>query len=328
MITDEIIEQALSIRAESPRTTFRQVAEQLLGNPDYAVLLRKAIVDKQRSSAVAVATLERRKLIPQAQDEQWPRGELRPQFNMGLPYAPTVTANKAIILGDLHCPHIDKGLVEAVLADSHDNAIDTIILAGDIIDGQFTGRHKNPPEFTATAFEELTYMQSYLRYFEAMFTDVYVLPGNHDQWVLDYFEMSMQELIDIMLGEHSITVSPYGYVYVNDNLVVGHLEEWNEKPGYLAWKIAKQFNRHAIVNHDHIRGVYTELTSPHVGISVGAALVPDNIYYKRASFNSYPAIQTGYAVLEDKNTVRLMKWKDGVASLDTRVHLGHLTNSG
>lgn len=326
MITDEIIEQALTIRAESPRTTFRQVAEQLLGSPDYAVLLRKAIVDKQKSTAVAVATMEKRKLIPSPDDEflfSTKEGP-PPQFYMNLPYAPTVTASKAIIVGDLHCPHVDRGLIEAILDDSLANAVDTIILAGDIIDGQFTGRHKNPAEFTASALEELSYMRSYLKYFEEMFTEVYVLPGNHDGWVLDYFEMSMQELIDTMLGSHDIRVSQYGYVYLNDNIVVGHLEEWNEKPGYLAWKIAKQFNRHAIVNHDHIRGVYNELGSPYIGVSVGAALVPENIYYKRASFNSYPAIQTGYAVLENKNTLRLMKWEDGVASLDTRIHLGAL----
>lgn len=326
MITDEIIEQALQIRADSPRTTFRQVAEQLLGNPDYAVLLRKAIMDKQKNTAIAVATMERRKVIPNAEDEFLFGNPHRParQYHMNLPNAPTVRTTKAIILGDLHCPHVDRGLIEAIYDDSHANAIDTIILAGDIIDGQFTGRHKNPPQFVATALEELEYTRHYLRYFETMFTDVYVVPGNHDNWVLDYFEMSMQELIDTMLGEHTITVSPYGYLFVNDNIVVGHLEEWNEKPGYLAWKIAKQFNRHAIVNHDHIRGVYTEVGCPYVGASIGASLVPENIYYKRAAFNSYPAIQTGYGVLENKNTLRLMKWENGKATIESRLYLDNL----
>lgn len=323
MITPEIMEEVLRLKSEKPRITFRQIAEQLLGDANYAGALRKYIADSQRGSEISMMKTERRKIIPQPYMPYL--GDilsLPPQYVMDLPPAPTVNAKDAIILGDLHCPHVDRALIEAIMLDSRVNNIDTLIIAGDIIDGQFTGRHKNPPEFTAPAMDELGYMRHYLRYFEKMFTDVYILPGNHDGWVTDYFEMSLGELVGAMLGEHDIQISDYGYIFLNDNVVVGHLEEWNAVPGFLAWKIAQQFNRHAIVNHDHIRGVYTENTSKFYGVSVGASLVPENIYYKKASFNSFPAIQCGYAVVQNENTLRLMNW-DGVnATVDKVIHLG------
>jgi predicted phosphodiesterase len=322
MITEEIVQEVLRIRNESPRTTFRQLAEQLLGNPDYAALLRKYISDQQKTSEVAVATREKRKVIPDAES---PYSQLNtqvlPQFQMELPRKPRVDVSSAIILADLHCPHVDAGLIEAIMRDSHNSKIDTIILAGDIIDGQFTGRHKNPPQYVAPAKDELNYMRHYLKFFERNFNDVYVMPGNHDGWVTDYFEMSFQELIDYMLGDHGIYVSPYEYLLVNDNLVVGHLEEWNEVPGFLAWKIANQFKRHAIVGHDHIRGVYTQNHSPYYGVSLGASLVPENIYYKQASFNSFPEFQRGYAVLTDKNTLRTMAWDGTSTYVDKILHI-------
>lgn len=325
MITTEIVQEALRMKSEKSRITFRQIAEILLGDPDYAGALRKYIAELQRDSEVSVMKLERRKILPRPDDPYiGDPSELPEQYIMNLPPAPTVNAKDVIIMGDLHCPHVDRALVEAVMEDSHRNNIDTLILAGDLIDGQFTGRHKNPPEYTAPATDELNYMRHYLRYFDTMFNDVYVLPGNHDGWVLDYFEMQMKQLIDEMLGTHGITVSQYGYVYLNNNAIVGHLEEWNQVPGFLAWKIAQQYNRHAIVNHDHIRGIYTENDSIHYGISVGAALVPENIYYKKASFNSYPAIQCGYAVVSNYNTLRLMSWDGKTAAVDKVIHLGDL----
>lgn len=323
MITEEIIQEALRIRTDNPRMTFRTIAETLLGDGSYATALRKLVTDVQRDSEVSVMKMERRRIIPSSESPYYPNDkELPPQFFMEIPSAPTVKAKNAIIVGDLHCPHVDKKMMESIIYQSRVNNIDTLILAGDLIDGQFTGRHKNPPELTAPASEELRYMRHYLRYFEHNFADVYALPGNHDTWVTDYFEMTFAELIHSMLGNHSITVSDYGYVFLNDNIVVGHLEEWHETPGYLAWKIAQQFGRHAIVNHDHIRGIYTERNNPFYGVSIGAAIVPSNIYYKKASFNSFPAFQMGYAILTDYNKLTVMAWDGNEAQVDSIIHLG------
>jgi predicted phosphodiesterase len=280
-------------------------------------------MDQQRTSEIAATTKELRRLIPEPDsDYLWDISEIPPQFHMNLPYSAHADITSAIILADLHCPHVDAKMIEAVMADSRANNIDTLIIAGDIIDGQFTGKHKNPAEYVAGAEPELQYMRHYLKYFESMFADVYVCPGNHDEWVTNYFEMSFKELVDSMLGNHNLIISPYEYITVNDNLVVGHLEEWNEVPGYLAWKIAKQFKRHAVVGHDHIRGVYTENNSKYYGVSLGASIVPSNIYYKRASFNSFPAFQNGYAVLENKNSLRLMAWDGNSATVDKTLILG------
>lgn len=319
MITEEIIQEALRLRGENPRMTFRQVAEQLLGDGDFATALRKSITDQQRDSENSVLKNERRRVIPQELPEIT---ELPEQYKMYLPKPLQANVSNAIIFGDLHCPHVDRGLVQQVLKESLACNIDTVILAGDIIDGQFTGRHKNPPEYVAPATHELEYMQYYLDYLEREFAEVYVLPGNHDGWVTDYFDMDFTTLINTMLPNNNLHVSKYGYMYINDNIVVGHLEEWNETPGYLAWKIAQQFGRHAIVNHDHIRGVYSERGNKYYGVSVGASLVPANIYYKNASFNSYPAIDRGYAVLQNKTTLRLMAWDGESASVDKIIHLG------
>lgn len=318
MITEEIIQEALRLRAENPRMTFRQIAEQLLGDGDFATALRKSIADQQRDSENSVLKNERRRVIPQVLPVVT---TLPDQYQMHLPKPLQANTQSAIILGDLHCPHVDRKLMYHILQESIEHNIDTLVLAGDIIDGQFTGRHKNPPEYVAPAIHELEYMQHYLDYLEREFTDVYVLPGNHDGWVTDYFDMDFTTLINTMLPNNNLHISKYGHMYINDNIVVGHLEEWHETPGYLAWKIAQQFQRHAIVNHDHIRGVYSEQNNRFYGISVGAALVPANIYYKNASFNSFPAIERGYAVLQNKNTLRLMAWDGVSASVDKIIHL-------
>ena len=326
MITEEIVQEALRIRAESPRTTFRQIAEKLLGNPDYAVALRKFIADQQRGSEVAIVTKERRRILVDASSmTKHVVTRLPGQFKMNLPYAAHAEVASAMIISDLHCPHVDRAMIEAMVKDSKQASIDTLIIAGDIIDGQFTGRHKNPPHLTASAEAELSHMRYYLKYFEHTFKTVYVCPGNHDGWVTNYYEVSFKDLIQMLLGDHKLIVSDYEYITVNDNIVVGHLEEWNEVPGYLAWKIANQFKRHAIVGHDHIRGVYTENSSKLHGISLGACLVPDNIYYKRASFNSFPAFQNGYGVLENPETLRLMSWDGKKTKHEKTIYLSKTT---
>jgi predicted phosphodiesterase len=323
MINEEVLREAIKLRAENARMTFRQIAEQLLGDADYAGALRKLVMDQQRGSEVAMAVKELRKLLPEPEsDFLWDVTQLPPQFHMNLPYSSHAEVNSAIIISDLHCPHVDKDMIHAIMEDSRINNIDTLIIAGDIIDGQFTGKHKNPAEYTASSESELQYMRHYLKYFESMFSEVYICPGNHDEWVMNYFEMSFKEIIDTILGEHNLIISPYEYLTVNDNIVVGHLEEWNETPGLLAWKIAKQFKRHAIVGHDHIRGMYTENNSKLYGVSLGACIVPANIYYKRASFNSFPAFQNGYAVLENKNSLRLMSWDGKKTAVEKTLILG------
>lgn len=322
MITEQVVQEALKIRAESPRTTFRQIAEKLLGNPDYAVALRKFITDQQRGSEVAIVTKERRRILTDASLMTKPIVTRLPgQYRMKLPYAAHADVESAMIISDLHCPHVDRAMIEAVIKDSKQSNITTLIIAGDVIDGQFTGRHKNPAQYTAPAEDELSYLRYYLKYFEHTFKKVYVCHGNHDEWVMNYFEVSFKEFLDMLLGEHKLVVSDYEYITVNDNIVIGHLEEWNEVPGYLAWKIANQFKRHAIVGHDHIRGVYTENNSKLHGISLGACLVPNNIYYKRASFNSFPAFQNGYGVLENPETLRLMAWDGKRAHLEKTIYL-------
>jgi predicted phosphodiesterase len=305
VITKEIIDQVARERAENPRITYRQVSAKLFGTEDYATILKKSIMDSYREAEVAAQSRIRRNIIPAPYTG---KASLPPQYNLKLADVTQVDTKSAIILSDLHLPHIDRGLVEHIMESSRVKNIETLILAGDLLDGQFTGRHKNPAQYVASATDELKYFQDYLMFFEQNFQEVVVMPGNHDEWVMDYFECSFADLIGFVAPDVKLTVSEYSYVFVNDNLVIGHLEEWNEVPGYLAWKIGNVYNRNALVGHDHIRGVYTENKSPIWGASIGASLVSDNIYYKRAAFNSFPAIQCGYAELLDKNEITLYAW--------------------
>ena len=208
MINEEVLREAIKLRAENARMTFRQIAEQLLGDADYAGALRKLVMDQQRGSEVAMTVKELRKLLPEPEsDFLWDITQLPPQFHMNLPYSSHAEVNSAIIISDLHCPHVDKDMIHAIMEDSRINNIDTLIIAGDVIDGQFTGKHKNPMEYTASSESELQYMRHYLKYFESMFSEVYVCPGNHDRWVMNYFEISFKELIDTMLGEHNLIIN-------------------------------------------------------------------------------------------------------------------------
>jgi predicted phosphodiesterase len=304
-ITQEILEQVRQERSENPRITYRQISAKLFGTEDYATVLKKSIMDSYREAEVAAQSRVRRNILPPPYSG---KVELPPQYKLKLADVTEVDTKSAIILSDLHLPHVDRNLIKHIMEVSRVKNIETLVLAGDLLDGQFTGRHKNPEQYVASATDELRYFQDYLMFFEQNFQEVVVMPGNHDEWVMDYFECSFSDLVRFVAPEAKLTISEYSYVFLNDNLVVGHLEEWNEVPGYLAWKIGTVHNRNALVGHDHIRGVYTENKSNIWGASIGASLIPDNIYYKRAAFNSFPAIQCGYAELLDRSEVTLYAW--------------------
>lgn len=206
-----------------------------------------------------------------------------------------------LVIADLHCPYHHEQALQNALALQPEQ----IIIAGDLFDfasiSRFTkseqSRLESDLEIAGLVLLEL-----------ACIAPVIIVSGNHDERLVAKLDTALRfsRVVSMALNgrvpENTITVSDYDYCYVGDTYVVGHLSQYSKDPGKVAAQMARKYQRHCLVGHDHIVGMQTHNGKPdgkYIGASVGSMTDGSKHWYAQRRLNTFPEWEQGYAYINE-----------------------------
>lgn len=212
-------------------------------------------------------------------------------------------SNKAtLIITDTHCPYQNKELLVSAFEIAKSRNIKRLVHAGDLIDAaayNTQSKHEIVPPIEL----EIEHARSILYTATNYFTEIVIMPGNHDAHFFKKEKLTFKEFIHAVilnnLYTNKVTVTDYDYVYYTDLAIIGHLSSgYDMVGGKIAAQLALKYNRHSLVGHDHLSGMVLAENGK-MGISIGAMFMPGMFAYKTKSYNLFPNSQLGFVIIQN-----------------------------
>ncbi len=278
--SDDIIRQVLELRDEK-RISYADLAEHFFKD--------RAIGDKLRA---AVRTYKRKHSIHTILD---PVGKL---FGDAL----TIHTEPTLVITDTHAPYQNKALLMKAFHIAKNRGIKQLIHAGDLIDAaSYNSQAKG--EVVTPIQTDIEHARSILYTAISFGFKLKLVPGNHDSYYLKKTDITFARFIrETVLDNRyvdKVETTDYDYLFYGDFAIIGHLSSgYDMIPGKVAANIADKYDMHALVGHDHLRGMMLG-NSGKFGISIGAMFVPDSFWYKTRSYNIFPHSQLGFCIIQD-----------------------------
>lgn len=271
----------------------------------FGATFARDMADRTVEELTELPSAGKQSLLPQEHSSQGLTAPLAipPAFEL----ARTLDHKPTLIIADLHCPYHSLTAIDSALDTAYGKCEQTII-AGDVFDFASVSRHSKA-EIQARLETELEIAGRVLLHI-AERAPVYICNGNHDQRLASKLdvELRLSRVINMALNgripKHPIVVTEYDYLFVGSEYVVGHLSNYSQTPGKIAAELAKKYQRHAFVGHDHIVGF--ERAGTYIGASIGAMTYGDSHWYNTRRLNTFPQWQQGFAIIH-KNGFQLYR---------------------
>ena len=207
----------------------------------------------------------------------------------------------ALVLADIHVPyHHEEFILDAVCTAEGYGNLNRIIVAGDLFTfdqiSKYSKAHNLPRMET-----ELEIGGSMLMYLSSV-RPVTITNSNHDARFATRIDaqFSLKRLMNAALNgrkpKYSIETTERDYIFVNNDVIVGHLTSATGVAGKIAHNIAQKYQRHCLAGHDHITGVFNP-RSRYIGASIGCAAEFKKFWYSEKGMTPIKAMQRGYAII-------------------------------
>ena len=175
-----------------------------------------------------------------------------------------IEKDRFLVISDTHFGRskCDIYLMDKIYNYAINNNIDTIIHAGDLVEG------KSNPYMKNLSIEEQ--IKNFIKYYPNDLVKTYYLYGNHDFNCYYYDKVDLKEYLKELKNLEYIGVKN-SYIYLNDNSII-KVEHKCKTCNYLVPKLEYDFK---IYGHKHSYGAYSEASD----IRLPALILdnPDNI---------------------------------------------------
>lgn len=207
-----------------------------------------------------------------------------------------------LVLADIHVPyHHEEFILDAICtAESNYTNFARIVIAGDLFTfdqiSKYSKAHNIPRMETELEIGGAVLMHL------ASVRPVSITNSNHDARFATRIDaqFSLKRLMNAALNgrkpKHKIDTTERDYLFVNDDVIIGHLTNATAVAGKIAHNIAQKYQRHCLAGHDHIAGVYNP-RSKYIGASIGCAAEFKKFWYSEKGMTPIKFMQRGYAII-------------------------------
>jgi DNA repair exonuclease SbcCD nuclease subunit len=222
----------------------------------------------------------------------------------------------AVVIGDLHCPHHNPLMIERVVRTAYKHKIRSLIIAGDLFDFAKLSRHTHD-QIEASLDETLLIGGDVLGYLMKAFTELILLPGNHDQWLsrkLDApFDFGL--IVDAALrgrkGKTSLLVTNHDYVLLGDKWLIGHPSNYSAQGGKTPSELADIYGKNVVTGHNHVIGLASSKSGKYMGIDCGHMSNQEYHFYADRRLSKTPRWCAGFVVIDrGYPTLYTENWSD------------------
>lgn len=215
-----------------------------------------------------------------------------------------ISADSAIVWGDVHIPHIHKQTEELMMAVARANGIRKLVIGGDLLNQDSLSTHPA----TAAPFplsEEIAIARQFLKRWRSHFTEgIYCFAGNHDERAAKAtggqvtFRLMMNS---VGFEDHEISSNRYAYLYSRDKhrtnhaYALTHDKSYSKIPGKAARDLSLAIRMNVIKFHEHHAAKIPN--GDYVIINPGCAIDSAQVPYVTSELNTMPPMVNGFCVV-------------------------------
>jgi predicted phosphodiesterase len=190
---------------------------------------------------------------------------------------------RAMVVSDIHAPYYDKDFAETVVPIAKKMGIDTLIIAGDLIDESAIKPSIFPPNFhQVTLKDELAITRAIMKVWVKYFDNVYFIRGNHDSRIMGKLsnEITMEEVSRLL--DDSIKYTDYRHIILKSGKKVWritHPKSYRQTAGSVARELASKFHQNIMCAHGHLFAHVMDKSGTLHCIDTGGLFEPSGIEY-------------------------------------------------
>lgn len=240
--------------------------------------------------------------------------QVRNQFTP-VPQAVSLTNHSQgiAVASDFHAPFYSPVMVERMLSLSRMMGVDTLCIAGDLLDFSTLSHYPVVSEAPSVQ-EEFEAVRVLFRQFFTQYDRIFYISGNHDERFSKRLQsdVRMRDIAAMLFAgeEYADRVITTEYDYVDVSFAsgirwrLGHASSYSRQPGLVASRVAHAIQRNVAVGHDHLHGFMSTVDGKHVGVSLGCMidLGIDNVspmWYKERRLSDRPPFANGFMILSN-----------------------------
>ena len=222
-----------------------------------------------------------------------------------------VPTDNALVFGDTHFPLHNVVMLQRALwvKQKFFSHIRTLVHGGDAFNfDRFSQHPKNAPMMGAE--DQLQIAAQCWRSIATRqwFDDVYVIPGNHDEWLAKAIndDIRVSRLYGMIFDgknqwpEAEFHFTNLDYLYLGDQWVVGHPASYSGQGGKMPATLGNFYDgRNAISFHNHIVGQSQNQEGTLIGIDAGHMTDPDKHFYSARRFSKFARWNAGFVIISN-----------------------------
>lgn len=227
--------------------------------------------------------------------------------------------DECMIAGDFHLPSCKLGYVQRMcqLAERHMKGKRTLLIAGDIHNGDKDSRHAPlvPPISRA---QELNLTKALLDYLLGYFDEIYMEPGNHMRKrfmeLLDG-DLNFSQYTQLITSHPSrVHLSPYDIIYLKsggDDWVITHQYQYSKNKLIKANQLAQKYQASVITFHQHHTAIGRDEFDRYTIVDCGGFHDQDMMAYTSLVPSTFPRMNNAFVYMR-RGTAHLMSHYRGI----------------
>lgn len=228
--------------------------------------------------------------------------------NGGLPVFnghPELEADRLLVISDLHLPYTCYKFVENLRKIAKRHKIKRMLIAGDLIDGD--SRHHKHRVRRASMSEQLAYSRDAVAFFLSFIDEIFVLPGNHDEWLAYDLsgEITINDTMRLVVPDGQLSrvhAFPYDRITVHSGdeaWIIPHQAGAAADPLKVGRELALKFQTNVITPHQHLSAYGWDKYDRYVVMSIGGLHDHSMFDYVQLRTTTMYNMNRGVAVIQN-----------------------------
>jgi hypothetical protein len=216
--------------------------------------------------------------------------------------------NAVLVMNDLHGTKVDIEFLQRTADVIKYFGIRHVIIAGDLADNDAINPHKRRSVRYETNLKlEIDILTEILEWVAERVDDVVLYPGNHDLWLIEQVDGSLNytDTVRLLVRSHEVRrkllISDYDRLTLKSGervWTISHQSMYSPTPLVTAQKLSEKYETDIYTTHQHISaGPVLSKNGKHVLMDVGGMFDPDKFAYVNMKTTASRVMNQGFATI-------------------------------
>ncbi|HET6494277.1 MAG TPA: metallophosphoesterase [Thermoleophilia bacterium] len=229
----------------------------------------------------------------------------------------TSVKGPAIVTADWHAPSIHTGTLARMLSVAKRTRIKTLMIVGDFMDMRAFSGHKKIEKGDTHIIDAQAQAQELIAVLATQFDRIYLAPGNHDYWLVQYFNGAesytswMTHIFRPFFEKGILRVSEYPYLFVTSKRDDGKVARFacvhqrtfsGVNPAGVGRDMEARRpelrDHNIITTHSHLEASARTWPGSHMVYSLGCMTDPDRTSYPKRFPTRHGAWNGGFGIID------------------------------